>query len=36
MEQEGQLETIIDDLVNRRTDPYSMAERIMANEFKHQ
>jgi LAO/AO transport system kinase len=36
MEKEGQLETIIDDLVNRRTDPYSMAERIMANEFKHQ
>ena len=35
MEQEGQLETIIDDLVNRRTDPYSVAERIMTNEFKH-
>jgi LAO/AO transport system kinase len=35
MEKEGKLETIIDDLVNRRTDPYSMAEMIMANEFKN-
>jgi LAO/AO transport system kinase len=36
MEKEGKLETIIDDLVNRRTDPYSMAQRIMNDEFKHQ
>ena len=36
MEKEGKLETIIDDLVNRRTDPYSVAERIMNDEFKHQ
>jgi LAO/AO transport system kinase len=36
MEKEGKLETIIDDLVNRRTDPYSIAERIMNDEFKHQ
>ena len=33
MEKEGQLETIIDDLVNRRTDPYSIAERVMTNEL---
>jgi LAO/AO transport system kinase len=36
MEKEGQLEKIIDDLINRRTDPYSMAEKVMADEFvKH-
>jgi LAO/AO transport system kinase len=34
METGGQLETIIDDLVNRRTDPYSVAEELMAEEFK--
>jgi LAO/AO transport system kinase len=35
MEKEGQLETIIEDLMNRRTDPYSMAEKMMASEFKN-
>jgi LAO/AO transport system kinase len=34
MEKEGQLETIIDDLVNRRTDPYSMAEILITGELK--
>lgn len=34
MEKEGQLETIINDLLNRRTDPYSMAERIILEELK--
>jgi LAO/AO transport system kinase len=35
MEKEGEWEKIIDDLMNRRTDPYSMAERVMAGEFKN-
>lgn len=35
MEKGGQLETIIDDLMNRRTDPYSLAEKLMASEFKN-
>jgi LAO/AO transport system kinase len=36
MEKERQWDKIIDDLMNRRTDPYSMAERIMAEEIvKH-
>ncbi len=35
MEKEGQWETIIDDLIHRRTDPYSVVERMMANEFKN-
>jgi LAO/AO transport system kinase len=34
MEKEGQLETIIDDLVNRRADPYSIAERVILEELK--
>jgi LAO/AO transport system kinase len=33
MEKEGGWEKIIDDLMNRRTDPYSMAERVMAGEL---
>ena len=33
MEKEGQWETIIDDLMNRRTDPYSVAERVIAEEL---
>ncbi len=33
MEKEGRWEKIIDDLMNRRTDPYSVAERIMASEL---
>ncbi len=35
MEKEGQWETIIDDLMNRRTDPYSVAEKIMAKELNN-
>lgn len=35
MEKEGQWDKIIDDLMNRRIDPYSVAERVMANEFKN-
>jgi len=36
METEGQWEKIIDDLMNRRTDPYSVAEKFMAEELtKH-
>src|SRR4030042_6902691 len=33
MEKEGEWEKIIEDLMNRRTDPYSMAERVMAGEL---
>ena len=33
MEQEGEWGTIIDDLMKRRTDPYSVAERMMAEEL---
>jgi LAO/AO transport system kinase len=36
MEKEGQWDKIIDDLMNRRMDPYSVAERVMAEELiKH-
>jgi LAO/AO transport system kinase len=36
MEKEGQWDKIIDDLMNRRIDPYSAAERVMAEELtKH-
>jgi LAO/AO transport system kinase len=35
MEKEGQWDKIIDDLMNRRIDPYSMAERVMADELKN-
>ena len=34
MEKDGELEKITDDLINRRTDPYSVAEKIMAEEIK--
>ncbi len=34
MEKEGELEKITDDLINRRTDPYSVAEKIIAEEIK--
>jgi len=34
MEKEGQWDKIIDDLMNRRIDPYSVAEKIMAEELK--
>jgi LAO/AO transport system kinase len=33
MEKEGQWEKIIDDLMSRRTDPYSVAEKVMAEEL---
>ena len=33
MEKEGEWTTIIDDLMKRRTDPYSVVERMMANEL---
>jgi hypothetical protein len=33
MEREGGWDKIIDDLVNRRIDPYSVAERVMADEL---
>ncbi len=35
MDQEGQWNKIVDDLVNRRTDPYSIAEKMMTEEFKN-
>jgi len=34
MEKEGQWDKIIDDLMNRRADPYSIAEKIMSEELK--
>jgi LAO/AO transport system kinase len=34
MEKEGQWDKIIDDLMNRRIDPYSVAEKVMAEELK--
>ena len=34
MKKEGQWDRIMDDLMNRRTDPYSMAERVIAEGFK--
>jgi LAO/AO transport system kinase len=33
IEKEGKWETILDDLMNRRTDPYSVVERVMAEEL---
>jgi GTPase len=33
MEKEGRWDKIIDDLMNRRIDPYSVAERVMADEL---
>jgi LAO/AO transport system kinase len=35
MEKEGQWDKIIDDLMNRRTDPYSVAEKVMSEELKN-
>jgi LAO/AO transport system kinase len=36
MEREGEWAKIIDDLMNRRADPYSLAEKVMAEELtKH-
>ena len=34
MEKEGRLETIVDDIMKRRTDPYSVAEKMMTDELK--
>jgi len=34
IEKEGEWEKIIDDLMNRRTDPYSMAEKVMAEKLR--
>ncbi|HXX35341.1 MAG TPA: methylmalonyl Co-A mutase-associated GTPase MeaB, partial [Thermodesulfobacteriota bacterium] len=34
IEKEGDWDKIIDDLIHRRIDPYSMAEKIMAKELK--
>jgi len=34
MEKEGQWETLIDDLVKRRTDPYSVVQKMMSEELK--
>ncbi|MCJ7705166.1 MAG: methylmalonyl Co-A mutase-associated GTPase MeaB, partial [Desulfobacterales bacterium] len=34
MDQEGQWNKIVDDLVNRRTDPYSIAEKMIAEELR--
>jgi LAO/AO transport system kinase len=36
MEKEGEWDKIIDDLMNRRMDPYSLAEKIMAEQLKDQ
>jgi len=35
MEKEGKWESLIEDLMKRRTDPYSVAERMMAEELKN-
>jgi hypothetical protein len=34
MEKEGKWESLIDDLTKRRTDPYTVVERMMAEELK--
>jgi len=34
IEKEGKWEKIIDDLMNRRIDPYSLAEKVMAEELR--
>ena len=34
MEKEGRLETIVDDIMKRRTDPYSVAEKMMTEVLK--
>ena len=34
MEKDGRWETILDDLMNRRTDPYTAAERVISEELK--
>jgi LAO/AO transport system kinase len=34
MEKGGRLETIVDDIMKRRTDPYSVAEKLMTEELR--
>jgi LAO/AO transport system kinase len=34
LEKEGKWETILDELVKRQTDPYTLAEKVMADELK--
>jgi LAO/AO transport system kinase len=34
MEKEGQWETLIDDIMKRRTDPYSVVQKMMSEELK--
>jgi hypothetical protein len=34
IEKDGEWERILDDLMKRRTDPYSLAEKIMAEELR--
>ncbi len=34
MEKQGEWDKIMDDLTNRRTDPYSVAEKVMAGQLK--
>jgi LAO/AO transport system kinase len=34
LEKEGRLETIVDDIMKRRTDPYSVAEKMLADHLK--
>jgi hypothetical protein len=33
MEKEGRWDKIIDDLMNRRADPYTIAQKVMAEEL---
>jgi putative protein kinase ArgK-like GTPase of G3E family len=35
IEREGRWETILNDLTERRTDPYSLAHRLMAEDREH-
>ncbi len=35
MEKEGKWESLIDDLIKRRTDPYTVVEKMMAEAIKH-
>jgi LAO/AO transport system kinase len=35
MEKEGRWETLIEDLMKRRTDPYTVVEKMMSDEFKN-
>jgi hypothetical protein len=34
MEKEGKWESLIDDLTKRRTDPYTVVEKMMTEELK--